>query len=133
MKTNFDVYVLSVVVVGFLAGCTIGASDDAMSAKTDIGKARGAIQIADKESTQARKPGALFEAQQKLQQANELYQKEDYDEAARMAEKATVDAELALELADSAEAQETANELLKGVDTLRRELNDRPQQRYRTN
>lgn len=133
MKTNFGLYALSIAFVGLLAGCTIGASDDAMSAKSEIGEARGAIKLADKESTQATKPGALYEAQQKLRQANELYQNQDYAEAARMAEKATVDAELALELADSAEAQETATELLRGVDTLRQELGDRTRERYRAN
>jgi hypothetical protein len=60
-------------------------------------------------------------AREKLLAAQKAMDDDDYEEARRLAEQATVDAQLAQAKASSAETQQQAAELRKTIDALREE------------
>jgi predicted S18 family serine protease len=70
-------------------------------------------------------PLEIRQARQKLEQARAAYSREDYDEAARLAEQAKVDAELAQIKTLSGKAQLAVRELREGIRLLQEELSQR--------
>jgi predicted S18 family serine protease len=70
-------------------------------------------------------PLELRQARQKLEQARATYNREDYEEAARLAEQAKVDAELAQIKTLSGKAQLAVRELRESIRLLQEELSTR--------
>jgi predicted S18 family serine protease len=70
-------------------------------------------------------PLEIREARQKLEKARLAYNEEEYDEAARLAEQAKVDAELAQIMTLSAKAQLAVRELRESIRLLQEELSER--------
>ncbi len=70
-------------------------------------------------------PLELRQARQKLEQARAAYNREDFDEAARLAEQAKVDAELAQIKTLSGKAQLAVRELRESIRVLQEELDIR--------
>jgi len=70
-------------------------------------------------------PLEIRQARQKLEQARTAYNDEDYAKAARLAEQAKVDAELAQIKTLSGKAQLAVNELREGIRLLEEELGKR--------
>lgn len=66
-------------------------------------------------------PLELRNAQQKLEQAQALAAQEDYDRAARLADEAAVDAELAAAKSRSAQVERAVEEVRESVRVLREE------------
>lgn len=67
-------------------------------------------------------PLEIRQARQKLEQARAAYNREDYDEAARLAEQARVDAELAQIKTLSGKSQKAVRELRESIRVLREEI-----------
>ena len=99
-----------------LAGCATVAppQDRIAAAEVQIRKAEDglAAQYA---------PLDLLKAREKYEGARRAVQEEEYDEARRLAEQATVDARLAEEKARTAKAQRMAKEMQESLETLQRE------------
>jgi predicted S18 family serine protease len=70
-------------------------------------------------------PLEIRQARQKLEQARAAYNKEDFEEAARLAEQAKVDAELAQIKTLSGKAQLAVRELRESIRLLEEELSNR--------
>jgi len=68
-------------------------------------------------------PTEMKSAQDKMAQANRAMDKEDYEDARRLAEQAQVDATLAEKKAESAKAQKAAIALGDDIRVLRDEIN----------
>lgn len=66
-------------------------------------------------------PLILREAQQYLNEAEQLMQKEDFEEAQPVLEKSLISSELAIARTGSQKAQKAAEEIEKNLDLLRRE------------
>lgn len=121
-NTKYGWFGCAALITASLSGCATGPSDQESTAIAEINQARGVLEAAAKEDTRALTPGALKKAQDKLDQAQQLARNKKYQEAAWRAEEASVDAELALELAESQTAQDAAQELIQGIETLRDEM-----------
>lgn len=121
-NTKLGCFGCAVLIAASLSGCATGPSDQESTAIAEINQARGVLEAAEKEDTRALTPGALKKAQDKLDLAQQLARNKRFQEAAWRAEEASVDAELALELAESQTAQDAAQELIQGIDTLRDEM-----------
>ncbi len=67
-------------------------------------------------------PVEMKAAQEKMERANQAMQKEDYENARRLAEAAQADARLAEKKAQSAKAQKASNVIQDDVRVLRDEL-----------
>lgn len=70
-------------------------------------------------------PLEIRQARQKLEQARAAYNNEDYEEAARLAEQAKVDAELAQIKTLSGKTQLAVRELRESIRLLEEELSNR--------
>ena len=66
-------------------------------------------------------PLDLLKAREKYEGARRAVQQEEFDEARRLADQATVDARLAEEKARTAKAQRMAEEMQESLETLQRE------------
>jgi len=111
----------------FFWALAIGAC--ATNGKVPSEKIRNAEQAIDR----ARQNGAVAYApleirlaEDKLKAAEEAMKKEEYETARRLADEAFVDAQVAEQKAQGAKSLEAAQELQKTVDTLRRELKQKP-------
>ncbi len=69
-------------------------------------------------------PDALKVAEGKLDQAREAFTKKDFDEAARLAEEASIDADYARSKATSEKARKMANDLRENIKLLRQEVDN---------
>lgn len=67
-------------------------------------------------------PLELREARRKLDEANRAFEQEKYEEAARLAEQAMVDAELAQMKTLSGKAEKAVNELRESLQLLKEEI-----------
>jgi predicted S18 family serine protease len=70
-------------------------------------------------------PLELREARRKLDEARRAYDRKDYEEAARFAEQARVDAELAQIRTLSGKAEKAVNELRESIRLLKEEIGNR--------
>ncbi len=96
--------------------------DDALT------KAEYAVAQAQQSNAGDNAPKLLYNANQKLDQAKQLAREEDpseedYDKARRLAEEATVDAQLAQARSEAVQAQAQTQQVQESIDTLRQELN----------
>jgi hypothetical protein len=69
-------------------------------------------------------PGELKAAEEKLVQAKQAAYKRDYDEAIRLAEQASIDADYARHKAASEKTRKMAEDLRKNIKQLRQEVDD---------
>lgn len=102
-----------------IAGC---ASNEAQPPQADLARAELAIEQAVSADATEYAPLPLREARLKLDQARTAMDGERYATAGRLAEEASVNAQLALAEAQTQRAQQIAQENLRGVQTLQQEL-----------
>jgi hypothetical protein len=86
-----------------------------------MSRAEMAVHQAEESPVPNEAPAELRVAREKLLAAQKAMDDDDYEEARRLAEQATVDAQLAQAKASSAETQQQAAELRKTIDALREE------------
>jgi hypothetical protein len=100
-----------------LAACASGEPPTA-----SLGAAGAAVTAAERSGAAERAPVELNSARSKLERAQSASQRGRYEEAARLAREAEVDAQLADSKAQSAAAQTALNEVRQGIETLRGEI-----------
>lgn len=88
-----------------------------------LARAERTLQRADEAKAVETAPLEMKSAREKLTQAREAVVREDMATAATLAGQATLDAELAIAKQEAAKAQAVNNELMKGNQVLREELN----------
>ena len=81
-----------------------------------------AIRKAAESNATLNAPGELNAAKEKLVQAKEAAYKRDYDEATRLAEQASIDADYARYKAASEKARKMAEDLRENIELLRQEV-----------
>ena len=88
----------------------------------DIGKAELAVKNAEQEKSAQEAAGLeMTMAREKLERAKTALRDDDYEKAERLAEEASLDAELARVKAESQSAQSAALELERSIQSLRGE------------
>lgn len=102
-----------------LAGC---GPDLSRPANDQISMARANLQQAEQEDASAHAPAELNNARKKLQRAQSAANEEEFAEALRWAEQASIDAELAAAKARSAKSRAAADAIRESIDALEREL-----------
>lgn len=88
-----------------------------------LARAERTLQRADEAKAVETAPLEMKSAREKLTQAREAVVREDMTTAATLAGQATLDAELAIAKQEAAKAQAVNDELMKGNQVLREELN----------
>lgn len=96
-----------------------------------MAQAELAVRQAEQAQAQQHAPLDLYQAEEKLQTARRAMANEDYLVARRLAEEALVQAQLAEQKAQTAQAEQAAQELQEGVTALRRETDRASQVRQR--
>ena len=106
------------------AGCASGPD----IADTGIARAEATVENAAGTGAAEFASTELDSAREKLVQAKLAEEQGDEELAARLAEEAEIDAQVAMARAEHAEAEEAVREVREGTETLRRELqmNDNP-------
>jgi hypothetical protein len=84
------------------------------------------IQDAKESNASLNAPAELKSAEEKLAQARGALANKKYDQAIRLAEEASIDAEYARAKADSEKARKTADEMKKNIGALRQEIERLP-------
>jgi Domain of unknown function (DUF4398) len=102
----------------FAAGCASGPD----IADTGIARAEATIENAAGTGAAEFASTELDTAREKLVQAKLAAEQGDEALAARLAEEAEIDAQVAMARAEHAEAEEAVREVRQGTETLRREL-----------
>lgn len=105
------------------AAATLAACASTPPPAPDIAAARAAVTRAQPEGARYA-PEELLSAQAKLAQAERAMHDGDDDLARRLAEQARVDAALASAIADSEQAREALAEVKRGIETLKRQLEE---------
>jgi hypothetical protein len=100
------------------AGCASGPS----ISDTGIARAEATIENADGTGAAEFASTELETAREKLVQAKLAAEQGDEELAARLAEEAEIEAQVAMARAEHAEAEEAVREVRQGTETLRREL-----------
>lgn len=101
-----------------IAGC---AGDRTLAAEK-LASAQNSVNYAKTAATSTDGAAELKSADDKLAQAQAAMDEEDYDRARRLAESASVDADLARAKASTAKSQKAADKMRETVRTLKREL-----------
>ena len=83
-----------------------------------------AIRKAAESNATLNAPGELKAAEEKLVQAKEAAYRKNYDEATRLAEQASIDADYASHKAASEKTRKMAEDLRKDIKLLRQEVDD---------
>jgi cell division protein FtsB len=89
-----------------------------------MGQADEAIRKAAQSNATLHAPDELNAAETKLAQAREAAYKRDYDDAARLAEEASIDADYARYKAATEKTRKRAEELRENIKALRKEVAD---------
>lgn len=87
-----------------------------------LSTAQQAVRQAEQSDAASHAPAELRKAQRKLDEANRLVDRGEYEQAQRLAEQARVDAELAEIRARSIKAQDAARELRESIRALQEEI-----------
>jgi septal ring factor EnvC (AmiA/AmiB activator) len=100
------------------------ASGCATNGSLSEGILRGdeAIRKAAESNARVNAPGELKAAEEKLVRAKQAAYKRDYDEATRLTEQASIDAEYARHKAASEKTRKTAEQLRQDIKALRQEV-----------
>lgn len=110
--------ILAAVLACGIGGCAGGSGQRPVEQLTRAGTM---IDQAEQAGAQRFAAAELERAREKLRQANQAAEENDNEVARRLAVEATLDAELAMARASSADAERSAEEVRQGVETLRRE------------
>lgn len=94
-----------------------------------LAQSEAAINQADQVGAQDYAPLEIREARKKLQRAQDLVSEKEYEKAARLAERAEVDAELAEAKALSEKAQNAVKQLRESIQLLRQEIQQNQQRK----
>lgn len=122
MRSSTSGWLTAAVAAAALAGC---ASTDVSPPKAEFARAELAIKQAVAADATEYAPLHLREARQKLEQAREALHDENFTIAGRLADEAQVSAELAMAEAQSARAEQLAEENRRSIEVLREELQRR--------
>jgi len=91
----------------------------------DLRSAEASIQQAVSSDAREFEPVLLNQAQNKVADAEQLIEKEQYREAERLLEQAAVDAQLAGAKSDTAKAEQAVGEINRNIESLRQRIEDR--------
>jgi hypothetical protein len=116
-----QVLFVSLTAAAFVAGCASQPPPVEQMATS-----RSTLEEAQRAGANEHAPVELRDAQQKYAAANAAMGRKDYDQARRLATEAAADARLAGAKAQTARAQAAVAEVNKGLDTLRSELQKKP-------
>ncbi|OEY65886.1 DUF4398 domain-containing protein [Marinobacter sp. X15-166B] len=106
-----------------LAGCASKAPrPDAL-----VISASAAIEQAEAAGARQYEPVLLNQATNKAADARELIDREQYQQATRLLEQATVDAQLAAASSETQKSRQAAEEISRNIEALRMELNENAQ------
>ena len=108
-------------VIAIGAAILAGCATHTQRPTPEIARAQTLIEQAEKAGAQQFAAAQLEQARTKLSEADAADRKGDYEVARDRATEAGADAELAVALANSGEAQRSAEEVAKGTETLRGE------------
>jgi hypothetical protein len=99
----------------------LGACSSVPPPEQQLANADAAVREAEEANAASEAPAPLRRARDKLEQARNAMEAEEYVDARRLAEQAAVDAELAEVQARSTVAQENVEELRRSIELLREE------------
>lgn len=114
--------------IASILGIAVAAGGCASSVERPDGQmktAESAIQQAVSSDAREYEPVMLNRAQNKVTDAEELIEAEEYSEASRLLEQATVDAQLAGARSGTAKAQQAVEEINSNIETLRQRIENR--------
>lgn len=111
--------VAAVVVLSISAGCS---SMNANLAGEKVSRGEKAVADAKVSNAILNAPEDLAVAEGKLAQAKDMLAKQNYEEAARLADQASVDAEYARARATTEKNRKTAGAMKNNIETLRQEI-----------
>ncbi|MEX2476668.1 DUF4398 domain-containing protein [Marinobacter sp.] len=107
--------------VAVLAGCASSVERP----DGELRSAESAIQQAVSSDARNFEPVLLNQAQNRVADAEELIEREEYLEAKRLLEKASVDAQLAGARSNTAKAEKAVDEINSNIESLRQRIEDR--------
>lgn len=119
MRSGIHGWLTATTAAVVLAGC---ASHEVPPPRAEFARAELAIEQAEASEATRYAPLALRDARQKLEQARAAAYKEDYRQAQYLAKEAEVDGRLALADAQTARAEQRAEDSRRSIETLRQEL-----------
>jgi chromosome segregation ATPase len=111
-----------VISIAVLAG---GCASSVERPDGKLQSAESAVEKAVSSDAREFEPVLLNEAQNRIADANELMEQEQYLEARRQLEKASVDAQLAGARADTAKAKQAVEEINSSIESLRQQIDQR--------
>ena len=117
MKTLLFKYSAVALIVGSMAACS-----SMPAPQTEMALSESAVKGAEMAGAREHAPIELRRANEKLDKANKAMVKEDYETAKRMAEQATVDAELAESKSDSLQSRVALQEIKDSIALMREEI-----------
>jgi hypothetical protein len=103
-----------------MVGCA--ASGSRSMANSKISESEKAISVAKEINTSTNIPVDLRNAENKLVQANSAFKTEEYAKAARLAEKATIDADYARIQANAEKSKNDADQMRQNLVNLRQDI-----------
>jgi primase-polymerase (primpol)-like protein len=106
----------------FAVGCGSSMEMTAQTSGEKIFQADKAFAVANDGNASKNAPDDLAVAQRKLAAAKDAFAKQNYDEAARLAEQAVVDADYALARAKTRQNMDIAEGIKKETNSLRQEI-----------
>lgn len=119
MRSEKYGWLIAMTAAAVLAGC---ASRDVPPPRAEFARAELAIEQAESSEATQYAPLALRDARKKLEEARAAAYREDYLNARYLAKEAEVDGRLALADAQTARAEQRAEETRRSIETLRQEL-----------
>lgn len=115
-----------------LAGVLTACASPGSPPEREMQSAESAIQEAEAHDAREHEPLLLNQARNKLADAEELLEQEDYREARRLLEQAAADAKLASERAQTERVRNSAQEINRSIEALRQQMNDQQTSGQRT-
>ena len=122
-KLFFPLFIMSALAMGTV-GCA--SSGNLTTATMRISESTKAISVARESNAGTNTPVDLRTAEDKLAQANLAFTEDEYLNATRLAEKATVDADCARIEAKAEKAKQDAEQKRQNIRTLRQDLGRTP-------
>ncbi len=99
-----------------------GCSSTPERPETQLARAETSVEFAEENGAREFGSAALDQAREHLRLARQEAQEGEYEDSLRLAEKASVDAELAAAQTQTGKAREALEEIRLSIETLRREL-----------
>ena len=119
-KSVFSIFFVGIISMLLMAGCA--SSGTRSIANSKISESEKAISVAKEINASTNIPLDLRNAENKLVQANSAFKKEEYAKAARLAEKATIDADYARIQANAEKSKNDADQMRQNLVDLRQDL-----------